>query len=146
MTVIDQIKQYIESQPESKALELQTLHELILAIDPSSTLWFDNGINPEGKVVSNTSIGYGKFTIHYANGSTKDFFRVGLSGNKSGISIYIMGLPDKNYLTQTFGERIGKAKVTGYCIKFKALKDISIDVLEEAVRYGLASDSTEEIG
>lgn len=142
-TLIAQIKQYIESQPESKALELQTLHELILGIDPSNILWFDNGINAEGKVVSNPSIGYGKYTIHYANGSTKDFFRLGLSGNKSGISIYIMGLADKNYLAQTFGERIGKATVTGYCIKFKGLKDISLGVLEEAVRYGLTYGTTQ---
>ncbi len=27
--------------------------------------------------------------------------------------------------------------MTGYCIRFKALKDINIDTLEAAIRYGL---------
>lgn len=42
---------------------------------------------------------------------------------------------DKNYLAQTYGEKLGKANVTGYCIKFKTLKDIDIDILEAAIRY-----------
>lgn len=35
-----------------------------------------------------------------------------------------------------YGEKLGKASVSGYCIKFKTLKDINIDVLEAAVKYG----------
>ena len=31
---------------------------------------------------------------------------------------------------------IGKASVTGYCIKFKTLNDINIDTLETAIRDG----------
>jgi hypothetical protein len=52
-----------------------------------------------------------------------------------------MGLKDKTYLAQTFGEKLGKASVTGYCIKFKTLKDINIDVLEAAIRYGFEATS-----
>jgi hypothetical protein len=33
-------------------------------------------------------------------------------------------------------EKLGKASVSGYCIKFKTLKDINTDVLEAAIRYG----------
>jgi hypothetical protein len=32
---------------------------------------------------------------------------------------------------------LGKASVTGYCIKFKKLKDINLSELEAAIRYGL---------
>jgi len=49
------------------------------------------------------------------------------------------GLKDKKYLTKTYGEKLGKASVTGYCIRFKALKDINIGALEAAIRYGLAA-------
>ena len=49
-----------------------------------------------------------------------------------------MGLEDKTSLPNNFGTTIGKATVTGYCIKFKSLKDINIDVLDEAIRYGLS--------
>ena len=48
-----------------------------------------------------------------------------------------MGIQDKKYLPETDQETIGKASVTGYCIKFKALKDINIDILETAIRDGV---------
>lgn len=92
--------------------------------------------NSEGKVVSNPNIGYGSYTIKYANGTTKDFYRIGLSANSGGISVYIIGLDDKNYLSKTFGKTIGKASVTGYCIKFKAISDINLDTLQAAIRFG----------
>lgn len=87
-------------------------------------------------MVSNPNIGYGQYTINYADGKTKEFYQIGLSANTAGISIYIMGIEDKTYLSKTFETKIGKASVTGYCIKFKTLKDINSEVLEAAIRYG----------
>jgi hypothetical protein len=49
----------------------------------------------------------------------------------------ILGIEDKTYLAQTYGKTIGKASVSGYCIKFKNVKDINILVLEAAIRYGV---------
>jgi len=60
-----------------------------------------------------------------------------LSANTTGISVYILGLEDKTYLAKTYGKILGKASVTGYCIKFKALKDINIDILASAIQYGV---------
>jgi len=126
MDVEEQIGEYITSQPEPKRSDMQALHLHILQTLPGCKLWFDNGKNDEGKVVSNPNIGYGSFTIKYADGKTKEFFQIGLSGNTTGISVYIMGIKDKTYLSQTFGKELGKASVTGYCIKFKNLKDIDM--------------------
>jgi Domain of unknown function (DU1801) len=136
MNVQEQIKEYITSQPEPKRSELQALHQRTLQVLPGCKLWFDTGKNNENKTVSNPTIGYGSFTIKYADGKTRDFFQIGLSGNTTGISVYIMGIKDKTYLAKTFGKKLGKASVTGYCIKFKTLKDINIDILEAAIRYG----------
>lgn len=136
MNVQVQIKEYITSQPEPKRSEMETLHQLILKVIPGCKLWFDNGKNSENKTVSNPTIGYGDHTIKYADGKTRDFFRIGMSGNTTGISVYIMGITDKTYIAKTYGKKLGKASVTGYCIKFKTLKDIKIDVLEAAIRYG----------
>lgn len=133
----DLIKKYIASHREQKGSDLQAIHKLTLKISPKCLLWFTDGKNSEGKVVSNPNIGYGFYTIQYADGKTREFYRVGLSANTTGISVYIMGLEDKSYLAKTYGQKIGKASVTGYCIKFKAVKDINVDVLEEAIRYGL---------
>jgi len=64
-----------------------------------------------------------------------------VSGNKTGISVYILGLKDKKHLAKTYGKKLGQASVTGYCIRFKVLKDINIDTLEAAIRYGLAGQN-----
>jgi hypothetical protein len=50
-----------------------------------------------------------------------------------------MGIKDKKYLARTYGKSLGKASVTGYCIKFKTLADINVDALEEAIRYGFTA-------
>jgi len=132
----EQIKEYIASQPEPKRSEMQQLHSLIRQIKPESKLWFLDGKNSENKIVSNPNIGYGLHNIKYADGTTKAFYQIGLSANTTGISVYILGISDKKYLLETYGQKIGKASVTGYCIKFKTLKDINIDVLEAAIRFG----------
>ncbi|MDR3691275.1 MAG: DUF1801 domain-containing protein [Fimbriimonas sp.] len=137
MNVEEQIEDYIASQPEPKRSDMRTLHQLALQTSPSCRLWFTDGKNEEGKTVSNPNIGYGFYTIKYADGTTREFYRIGLSANKTGISVYVLGLEDKTYLARTFGPTIGKATVTGYCIKFKAIKDIHIDVLQAAIRHGL---------
>src|SRR5579872_949568 len=134
MNVKEQIKEYISSQPESKRSDMQELHRKILEFMPATKLWFLDGKDDNGKTVSNPNIGYGLQTMKYAGGKTREFYQIGLSANTTGISVYIMGIEDKKYLARTYGKRIGKASVTGYCIKFKALKDIDVDVLEAAIK------------
>src|SRR4051812_12709376 len=137
MNVQGQIKEYITSQPEPKRSDMQELHRIILKVMPSCKLWFMDGKNSEKKTVSNPNIGYGFQILKYADGKTREFYQIGISANKTGISVYILGINDKTYLAKTYGKKIGEASVSGYCIKFKTLKDINIDILEAAVRYGL---------
>ena len=137
MNVQGQIKAYITSQPEPKRSDMQALHRIIQEVMPACKLWFLDGTDSEGKIVSNPNIGYGFQTIKYADGKTRDFFQIGLSANTTGISVYIMGIKDKTYLTQTYGKNLGKASVTGYCIKFKTVKDINVDILQAAIRDGV---------
>jgi len=136
MNVQEQIKDYITSQPDPKRGDMQELHRFILQVLPGCKLWFLDGKNSENKTVSNPNIGYGFQTMKYADGTTRDFYQIGISANKTGISVYILGIKDKTYLAKTYGKKIGNADVTGYCIKFKTLKDIHIDILEAAIRYG----------
>ena len=136
MNIQEQINNYITSQPEPKRSDMQALHRIILQVMPACKLWFLDGKDDKGKTVSNPNIGYGFYTIKYADGTTREFYQIGLSANTTGISVYIMGIKDKTYLAQTYGKKLGKASVTGYCIKFKTLKDINMDILEAAIRYG----------
>lgn len=141
MGIQEQIEKYITSQPEPKSRDMQALHRVILEVMPACKLWFLDGKNSEGKTVSNPNIGYGFQTIKYADGTTREFYQIGLSANKTGISVYILGIEDKKYLAQTYGKELGKASVTGYCIRFKTLKDINVEVLEAAIRFGFEATS-----
>lgn len=136
MSVQQQIKNYIASQSETKGSDLLLLHNTILKIKPRCKLWFLDGKNEQGKTVSNPNIGYGLQAMKLAGGKTREFYQIGLSANTTGISVYILGIADKKYLANTYGKKLGKASVTGYCIKFKTLKDINVDVLWEAIGYG----------
>ncbi len=136
MNVQEQIKEHIASQPEPKGSDLQELHDRIQQISPECKLWFLDGKNDEGKIVSNPNIGYGSRDHKYADGTRREFYQIGLSANTNGLSVYVMGIEDKKYLAETFGTDLGKASVTGYCIRFKTLKDINTDVLEAAIRFG----------
>ena len=137
MNIQEQIRQYITSQSDPKRSDMQALHQHILKVLPTCKLWFLDGKDDKGKTVSNPNIGYGSYNIKYADGTTREFYQIGLSANTTGISVYILGLKDKTYLAKTYGKNIGKASVTGYCIKFKTLKEINVDILEAAIRYGV---------
>ena len=137
MNIQGQIKNYISSLPETKRADMETLHQRIQQELPRCKRWFLDGRDDKGKVVSNPNVGYGLQTITYADGKTKPFYQVGISANSTGISVYIMGLDDKKYLPDTYAKTIGKATVTGYCIKFKKLTDIHIDILVAAIKDGV---------
>ena len=141
MNVQEQIQKYISSQPEPKRSDMQALHRTILEVMPACKLWFLDGKNSENKTVSNPNIGYGLHTIKYADGTTREFYQIGLSANKTGISVYVLGIEDKKYLAEKFGKQLGKASVTGYCIRFKTLRDIDTEILEAAIRYGFEAQN-----
>jgi hypothetical protein len=140
MNAEEQINKYITSQPEPKRSDMQELHQLLLQMLPQGKLWFFDGKNSENQTIANPTIGYGIHTIKYANGKTREWFRIGVSANKTGISVYILGIKDKTYLAQTYGKKLGKASVSGYCIRFKTLKEINTDILEAAIRYGVGQE------
>jgi len=146
MNVQEQIKKYIAGQPEPKRRDIRELHRLALQVSPECKLWFFDGKDSKNRTVSNPTIGYGVHTIKYANGKSRESFRIGVSGNTTGISVYILGLKDKKHLAKTYGKKLGKASVTGYCIRFKALEDIDVGTLEGAIRYGLAARNEKASG
>lgn len=137
MDVRDQIKKHIAAQPEPKRSDMQKLHDIILGLMPGCKLWFLDGKDESGRTVSNPNIGYGLQKMKYADGKTREFYQIGTSANATGISVYIMGIKDKKYLAAKSGKKIGQASVTGYCIKFRTLEKIDVDVLSDAMQYGI---------
>lgn len=141
-----QIASYIASQTPPKRDDLHTLHRMIMKASPNCRLWFLDGRNEEGKVVSNPSAGYGVQAKRYASGEVREFYKVGLSANTSGISLYIMGLDDKEHLSRAYGDALGKAKITGYCVKFRRLEDVNLAVIERMVADYLGTEATSAAG
>ena len=139
MTVREQIDRYIETQAPAKRADLRDLDQRILAISPDAQLWFLDGRDETGKVVSNPNIGYGTQTLSYADGGSRPFYKLGLSANTAGLSVYVMGLKDKAYLPRTYGARLGKAKITGYCVRFRSVKDLDLAVFDELVADALGA-------
>src|SRR6201987_6251072 len=138
MDVPEQVEAYLASQPEPQQADLRRLHAHIRAEFPGCRLWFTDGTNADGKVVANPNIGYGACTITYADGSSREFYRIGLSANTTGISVYVLGLDDTTYLARTYGGSIGKARVTGYCSQFRPRAGINVDVLQAPVQVELS--------
>ena len=145
MNAQDQIDKYIADQPSSKREDIRDLHVRILRIAPECKLWFLDGRNSENKVVSNPSIGYGSKAIEYAGGDIREFYKIGLSANTTGVSVYFIGMKEKKYLSETYGKKLGRAQITGYCVKFRHLEDVNIDTLEEMVGSHMTSGSASRL-
>lgn len=138
MDTNERIRSHLEATPEPRRSDLAELHRLILSTRPDVERWFFDGRDENGRVVSNPSIGYGRLEKQYAKGPPKPFYQVGISANSSGLTVYLMGVRDRAYLQQTYGATIGKAELTGYCIKFKRLRDIDQTTLLRAIEDGFS--------
>jgi len=138
MDIKTQIEEYINDQPEPKKIEMQELHILILRLMPKCKQWYFDGKNEDGKQVAHPTMGYGNYTITYKDGSTREFFRIGLLATPTGLAVHIMGLEDKKFLIDAYGKTIGKAKVGSYGITFNSIKDINLEILKEAIRHRAA--------
>ena len=137
MEIERQILHFIALLEDTKQQDFLSLHKLMRSILPDGKLWMEDGKNEEGKVVTNPTIGYGQQTMLLAKGKSREMFQIGISSNTSGISIYLIGIRNKLDLADQFGHKLGKAKVSGYCIKFKQLVDLDLTVLEEVLRLGI---------
>lgn len=131
MTTQNDIRAYLDSLPAARRTDMEALHKLILGLKSKLKLWFMDGKDKTGKVVTNPSIGYGAL-------KSRDFYQVGISSNTGGITVYLMGIDDRNYLKDTYAHDLGKATVTGYCIKLKRLADVNLATLKRAIKDGLA--------
>lgn len=134
MSTEEKISHHLTSLSSEKSIEFSRLYELIRSDLSGITVQYFDGKNEEGKVVTNPTIGFGKSRIHYAKGSFQDTFRIGICATSTGLSMYILGLEDKKFLQDFLGDRLGKAKITGYAISFKKMSEIDESVLRELIR------------
>ena len=79
-------------------------------------------------------IGYGDYSYKRSGSKNVEWFIVGLAAQKNYISVYVNAVEDGQYLTETYADRLGKAKVGKSSISFRSIDDIDLDVLLDLVK------------
>jgi hypothetical protein len=136
-STLSEINHYLNSIDDGKKEDILLLHQFIQDCLTVTELSFHSGLNEEQKIVSNPIIGYGSYQHRFAKGKIAPMFQIGLTANTNGISIHIMGIRQKLDLPNLISPQIGKANVSSYCIQFKRVQDINLDVLKTAIVKGV---------
>lgn len=133
MRVTDRsVDDHIDSLREEVREDIKAIDDLIAAVFSGEprVVW-------EGKFWGGTDqeiIGYGDFT--YENSSkTVEWFKVGLAAQKNHLSIYVNAVEDGEYLSRTYGDRLGKVKVGAASIGFKDLSAIDLGELRAMLEH-----------
>ncbi len=116
-------EEYFNQIPEPKKTELLKLHQLIIKNAPNLKPFMQSGM-----------VGYGKYRYKSKSGSEGDWFTVGLSERKTGISVYICVSDEKGCIAEQAQSKIGKAIVGQSCIRFKKIEDINLKELESLIK------------
>ena len=82
----------------------------------------------EPKMWGPTIIGFGKYHYQYASGHEGDAPYIGFSPRKENFSLYVMAPGNE---CQKLLVELGKYKMAKYCIYFKQLCDLNLDVLKK---------------
>lgn len=133
MRVTDRsVDDHIDSLREEVREDIKAIDDLMAAVFSGEprVVWvgkFWGGIDQE-------IIGYGDFT--YENSSkTVEWFKVGLAAQKNHLSIYVNAVEDGEYLSRTYGDRLGKVKVGAASIGFKDLSAIDLGELRAMLEH-----------
>lgn len=131
------IKSYLDSLPENTKEELTFFHQQVLEKYPNCRIWFLDGKDATGKVISNPNMGYGTITLPTKTNINREFYKLGISANSKGFSIYFMGLTDRNLIQKHLGHFFPNSKITGYCLNLKSIKNVELAILEKLILFGM---------
>lgn len=93
----------------------------------------------QAKMWGPTIIGFGQYHYKYASGHEGDAPLIGFSPRKAQFSLYVIG-PGTDY--KDLLENLGKYKIGKFCIYFKKLEDLNLNVLEKICKISLEHFST----
>ena len=121
VNVSDFINSYVDKEPKKQ--DSFRLIELMRE-------W--SGFEP--KMWGPTMIGFGSYHYKYASGHEGDAPLIGFSPRKAEFSLYVVGPGNEN---EKLLDELGKFKMGKYCIYFKKLNDLNLDVLEKLSKKAL---------
>lgn len=79
-------------------------------------------------------VGFGQYSLTYANGRQMDWMEVGFAPRKSNISLYIM---DGFSAYTELLARLGKHSVGKSCLYIKRLSDVDTQVLQTLIEHSI---------
>jgi hypothetical protein len=126
------VEDHINSLPDEVREDITAIDAVIAGVFSGEprVLW-------EGKFWGGTDqeiIGYGDFTYESSK-QTVEWFKVGLAAQKNHLSLYVNAVEDGEYLSRTYGDRLGKVKVGAANIGFKDLSAIDLGELRAMLEH-----------
>jgi Domain of unknown function (DU1801) len=121
------VDDYLASLPDGRREIVTRVHEVVTEAVPELEvrMW-------------KTFIGYGSYHYRYASGREGEWFPIGLTNNKSYVSLYFCAAEDDGYLAEKNEERLGKVSVGRSCVRFKKLDDLNLEVVAELAQRAAA--------
>jgi hypothetical protein len=116
-------EQYIAKIEEPKRSDVAKLHALIKKTVPAYE-----------PAMYGSMIGYGRYQYRYESGREGVSYRIALSSNKTGISVYVCAVDEHGWLAEQAKDELGKASVGKSCIRFKRLADINLAALTTVLK------------
>jgi len=125
------VDDYLASLPDGRREIVTRVHEVVTEAVPDLEvrMW-------------KTFIGYGTYHYRYASGREGVWFPIGLTNNKSYVSLYFCAAEDGEYLAEKNEERLGKVSVGKSCVRFRKLDDLNLDVVAELAQRAAALSGT----
>jgi hypothetical protein len=114
--------QYIAKLKEPRKSEVAALDQLIRECAPRLDPYIQVGI-----------LAYGHCRFKYANGSEKDWLRIGVASNANYISLYVSGADQRDNIAARYKKALPKAKIGNCCVRFKRLSDLDQTVLRKMI-------------
>lgn len=120
---------FLTELPEPARADMLALDDLIADIFSNAPRVMWEGVFWGG--TEQSIIGYGDMWQPRPKGESVHWFVVGLALQKSGISIYVNAVKDGQYISKSYGTRLGKVKIGAASIGFKELVALDLEVLRE---------------
>ncbi len=79
-------------------------------------------------------LGYGKFHYQYTSGREGDWWTIVLANQKNHLSLYVCALAGDEYLSEVYGDKLGKVSIGKSCIRFKKIEDLNLEQITNIVR------------
>lgn len=122
---------FLSSLTDERRADLEQLDRLIVERMPDAERVLWEGVFWGGS--EQQIIGYGDWSYVKNDGSTVNWFRVGLALQKKHISVYLNASEEGEHLAKRYGDRLGAVKVSSAAVSFTKLDRVDLDELGRLV-------------